>query len=142
LFTAAEDGSLCVLEVKEAGEKKQVKGRERENPLQFAEEILVTKSDLEEKTQLMQELKAKVDELTLHNEYQLRLKDMNYKEKIKEVTDKFTSELAHDRTRYDDLVEEKREMELEYEERLGELELKHTTELRQVKATYESKISA
>jgi len=142
LFTAAEDGSLCVLEVKEAGEKKPAKGRERENPLQFAEEILVTKSDLEEKTQLMQELKAKVDELTLHNEYQLRLKDMNYKEKIKEVTDKFTSELAHDRTRYDDLVEEKREMELEYEERLGELEQKHTTELRQVKATYESKISA
>jgi WD40 repeat protein len=49
LFTAAMDGSLCVLEVKEAGEKKPAKGRERETPLQFAEEILVTKSDLEEK---------------------------------------------------------------------------------------------
>lgn len=31
----------------------------------------------------MIELKNKVDELALHNEYQLRLKDMNYSEKIK-----------------------------------------------------------
>lgn len=31
----------------------------------------------------MVELKNKVDELALHNEYQLRLKDMNYSEKIK-----------------------------------------------------------
>merc|ERR1719164_310811 len=118
LFTAAEDGSLCVLEVKEAGDKKPQKGRERENPLQFAEEILVTKSDLEEKTQLMQELKAKVDELTLHNEYQLRLKDMNYKEKIKEVTDKFTQQLEQDKNRYELLREEKNDLEMEYEEKI------------------------
>ena len=31
----------------------------------------------------MVELKTKADELALHNEYQLRLKDMNYSEKIK-----------------------------------------------------------
>lgn len=35
---------------------------------------------------LMVELKNKVDELALHNEYQLRLKDMNYSEKIKVCT--------------------------------------------------------
>ena len=54
-------------------------------PLAFAEEILVTKSNLEEKISLMNDLRAKVEELTLHNEYQLRLKDMSYAEKIKEV---------------------------------------------------------
>lgn len=47
------------------------------------QEILVTRSNLEDKTTLMMELKNKVDELALHNEYQLRLKDMNYSEKIK-----------------------------------------------------------
>lgn len=59
----------------------------------WAEEVLVTKSDLEEKQQLMGELQGKVDELTLQNEYQLRLKDMHYQERIKEITDKFQTEL-------------------------------------------------
>ena len=58
----------------------------------FAEEILVTKSDLEEKTQSMAELKTKVEELTMQSEYQLRLKDLNYNEKLKEATEKFTQE--------------------------------------------------
>lgn len=47
------------------------------------QEILITRSNLEDKNTLMVELKNKVDELALHNEYQLRLKDMNYSEKIK-----------------------------------------------------------
>ena len=40
----------------------------------------------------MSELKTRVDELKMENEYQLRLKDMNYNEKNKELRDKF----AHD----------------------------------------------
>ena len=41
----------------------------------------------------MLELQSKVDELHIHSEYQLRLKDMDANEKIKEVTEKFTQEL-------------------------------------------------
>ena len=37
----------------------------------------------------MTELKTRVEELKMENEYQLRLKDMNYNEKIKELTEKF-----------------------------------------------------
>ena len=59
----------------------------------WSEEVLVTKSDLEEKSQFMGELQSKVDELTLQNEYQLRLKDNNYQDRVKEVTDKFQAEL-------------------------------------------------
>ena len=42
---------------------------------------------------MMSELKTRVDELKMENEYQLRLKDMNYGEKIKELTDKFLQEI-------------------------------------------------
>ena len=45
--------------------------------------VLVTKSDLEEKRGRMSELELQVNELTLQNEYQLRLKDLNLNEKIK-----------------------------------------------------------
>lgn len=41
----------------------------------------------------MAELKTRVDELKMENEYQLRLKDMNYSEKIKDLTDKFLQEI-------------------------------------------------
>ena len=72
---------------------KEGRGSKRDKDVMaFAEEILVTKSDLEEKTQSMAELKTKVEELTMQSEYQLRLKDLNYNEKLKEATEKFTQE--------------------------------------------------
>ncbi len=42
---------------------------------------------------MMSELKTRVEELKMENEYQLRLKDMNYGEKIKDLTDKFLQEI-------------------------------------------------
>jgi hypothetical protein len=49
-------------------------------------------------------VQLQVDELALHNEYQLRLKDMNYSEKLKEITEKFTQDLEQSKTRYEVLV--------------------------------------
>ena len=47
----------------------------------------------------MAELKTRVDELKMENEYQLRLKDMNYNEKIKELTEKFIQEMESLKTK-------------------------------------------
>lgn len=44
-------------------------------------------------TQNMLELKMCLEELQMENEYQLRLKDMNYNEKMKELSDKFTQQI-------------------------------------------------
>lgn len=44
-------------------------------------------------TQNMLELKMHLEELQMENEYQLRLKDMNYNEKIREITDNFTQQI-------------------------------------------------
>ena len=41
----------------------------------------------------MLELKMRLEELQMENEYQLRLKDMNYNEKTKELSDKFTQQI-------------------------------------------------
>lgn len=58
--------------------------RERD-AVEYMEEILVTRTDINVQTKQMQGLKNAVDELMLNNEYQLRLKDMNYKEKVHET---------------------------------------------------------
>ena len=39
------------------------------------------------------DLQAKVEELKVNNEYQLKLKEMSYTEKIKSLTEKFTLEI-------------------------------------------------
>ncbi|KAK7242357.1 WD-repeat domain [Aureococcus anophagefferens] len=102
LFSGGHDGSLCMFEVHDVDQRGQVRSRRSATgPPKFTEEILVTKSDLEEKSNQMQQLRNKVDELVLNNEYQLRLKDMKYKERLTETSDKFTftSELQSDAQR-------------------------------------------
>lgn len=47
----------------------------------------------------MSELKTRVEELKMENEYQLRLKDMNYNEKMKELTEKFIQEMESLKTK-------------------------------------------
>ena len=47
----------------------------------------------------MAELRTRVEELKMENEYQLRLKDMNYNEKIKELTEKFIQEMESLKTK-------------------------------------------
>lgn len=41
----------------------------------------------------MLEVKMHLEELQMENEYQLRLKDMNYNEKMKEISDKFSQQI-------------------------------------------------
>lgn len=89
LFSVGQDGSLFIFKVTD----KDGRGLKREKDITFAEEVLVTKSDLEEKNSLMSELKTRVDELKMENDYQLRLKDMSYGEKIKDLSDKFLQEI-------------------------------------------------
>ena len=50
--------------------------KRKDDHIVFSDEILVSKSDIEEQTTLMSELKTRVEELKMANEYQLRLKDM------------------------------------------------------------------
>lgn len=123
VITAGEDGTVVVFEVKERDGR--LAKRDRADAVPFAQEILVTKSDLEEKTSAMADLKSQVDELTIHNAYQLRLHDITYQDKLKEVTEKFNQQLDHDRTKYEMLKDEKQDMELEYEEKIKHLEDDH-----------------
>jgi len=135
LFVASEDGCVQIFEVRDKDKS------DASTVIQsWAEEILVTKSDLEEKNALMTELKSKVDELTLHNEYQLRLKDMSHNEKIKEATEKFTQELEQDKNRYELLREEKNDMEMEYTEKLKKVHELHALKLTKIESRYQGKI--
>lgn len=77
----------------------------------------------------MSELKTRVDELKMENEYQLRLKDMNYSERIKELTEKFIKEMESLKIKNQSLRLEKDKEEAKHGEQLQEIMDVHAKEL-------------
>jgi cilia- and flagella-associated protein 57 len=84
IATAGEDGALAVWDVRDRDAKAAAR-REQER-VEWAAEVLVTRSELDEKRSRMAELEQQVAELTMQTEYQLRLKDLHLQEKVKELT--------------------------------------------------------
>ena len=98
VITTDESGCICVFEMKSQDRFQRgtnIGGENTANNVELKNEVLVTRAELEERHALIMELTAKVDELKLHNEYQMKLKEVNYLEKIKEITDKKSQELIN-----------------------------------------------
>jgi hypothetical protein len=110
LISGSEDGCICVFRIgdrdtvarqnndQSASDKKQSEveyspdGKSKKptgggaTDSFFADEVIVTKSDLEEKTAGINELRTRLEEIKIEHDYQLRLKDMHLQDKIKEVS--------------------------------------------------------
>uniref|UniRef100_A0A183SVB8 WD_REPEATS_REGION domain-containing protein n=1 Tax=Schistocephalus solidus TaxID=70667 RepID=A0A183SVB8_SCHSO len=138
LITVSDDSSIMVWELQER-EGRNVK---LEKEIAWAEEILITKTDLEEKTSVMSELKTRVEELKMENEYQLRLKDMNYSERIKELTEKFIKEMESLKVKNQALRIEKDKEEAKHGEQLQEVMEMHTKELEEIEKNFNEKFLA
>uniref|UniRef100_A0A3B3URR6 Cilia and flagella associated protein 57 n=1 Tax=Poecilia latipinna TaxID=48699 RepID=A0A3B3URR6_9TELE len=145
LLTASEDG--CLLISKIIDEKGQSLRSNRQ--IVHTEEILVTKADLEERAHNLLELKMHLKELHMENEYQLRLKEMNYKEELQQVSNKFmeeikslkrTQQLTMEHKKYDDLLQKQKEMQEEYETRLTHAEQDRIQSLAEVTQIYEAEL--
>eukprot|EP00075_Anas_platyrhynchos_P029288 XP_027318541.1 cilia- and flagella-associated protein 57 isoform X2 [Anas platyrhynchos] len=136
LLTASEDGSILIWKVydKEGGVLK------REKEVEYAEEVLIMRSDIEEKSQAMLDLQIRVKELQTENDYQLRLKDMNYNEKMKELKDIFTKELGSLKTKHQILQAEKEKQELQHQSQLSELMNKQAKEMQDLESESNQKL--
>ena len=95
----------------------------------WSDDVLVARTSLDDAAHLLMELRGRVDELTASNDYQLRLHEMNYSEKVKEVAEKYTLQLEHDRSKVEMIADEKAEMEAECAEKLRSMAASHHTRL-------------
>jgi len=103
LFSVGEDGCLFTYRIRE----KDIRGGHKPKEPIWADEILITKSDLEEKNQTLEEKQTQVEELKMSNEYQMRLKEMNFKDQHKEMQAKFEQEIEALKVRLQMLQAEK-----------------------------------
>ena len=131
-----ETGGICILELRD----RLGQTVSKIPTLAWSDEVLVSLNDLDEKKQLMVELEGKVGDLKISNEYQLKLKEMNYGEKMKEVSERFLQDIEQQKTKLDLLKEEKTDIELEYEEKLKGMEEKHRNELQDSEHTFQQQI--
>lgn len=120
LITASNDGSIIIWNSLER-DQKSVDRKAMQDGLggHWAEEVLVSRSDLEDKNKEIIELKTRVDELKMENEYQLRLKDMSQEDKMKDLTEKFVQEMEALKLKNQLLKTEKEKEHSDFEERLN-----------------------
>ncbi|XP_054141472.1 cilia- and flagella-associated protein 57 [Melozone crissalis] len=137
LLTASEDGCVFIWRVhdKEPGEVKE------EQKLEYAEEVLIMRSDIDEKTQAILDLQNCVRDLQTESEYELRLKDIYCEEKIKSLEENFTQEIDFLKTKHQILQEEKEKQKLQHEVQLSELIDKQAKEVKQLESDSSQKLS-
>merc|ERR1719379_2651987 len=138
LFTAGEDGTLYIYEVRR---KDKATRRDKEGALPFADEILVTKAFLEDKQAALLDFERQVEELENQIDFQLRHRESYHKEKMAELEEKYSQEIEQERTKYELLREEKNEMELEYIENMKDLEEAHAGQTQKLEASFQHKMA-
>ncbi|KAK1193376.1 CFA57 protein, partial [Pygoscelis papua] len=136
LLTASEDGSIFIWKVYDKG--GGILKWEKE--VEYAEEVLIMRSDIEEKSQAMLDLQIRVKELQTENDYHLRLKDMYCDEKIKELEENFTQEIGSLKTKHQILQAEKEKQELQHQFQLSELMNKQAREVQQLESDSNQKL--
>merc|ERR1719414_1864576 len=97
-----------------------------------ADEILVTRTFLDEKQVQLLELERQGEELSNPIEFQLRHRESFHKEEMVELEEKYTQEIDQERAKYELLREEKNDAEMEADENvksLMEMHMKQTQDL-------------
>ncbi|KFP73281.1 WD repeat-containing protein 65, partial [Acanthisitta chloris] len=136
LLTVSEDGCIFIWKMyhKEGGTLKL------EKEVEYAEEVLIMRSDIEQKTQAMLDLQMDVKDLQTEYDYELQLRDMYYNGKIKALEDTFTQEIHSLKTKHEILQAEKEKQELQHQLQLSELMNKQARVVQQLESDSNQKL--
>eukprot|EP00931_Biecheleriopsis_adriatica_P073734 TRINITY_DN47969_c0_g1_i1.p1 TRINITY_DN47969_c0_g1~~TRINITY_DN47969_c0_g1_i1.p1 ORF type:complete len:1245 (+),score=388.72 TRINITY_DN47969_c0_g1_i1:82-3735(+) len=138
LFSCAEDGCLFVFDVKK--KDRVVSKRDKESALPPADEILVTRTFLDDKQGQLLELERQVEELSNQQEFQLRHRESYHREEMVELEEKYTAEIDQERQKFDLLREEKNDAEMEAEENIKSLAELHAKQTQDLEGSFQNKM--
>jgi WD40 repeat protein len=108
----------------------------------FVDEVAIRKATLDSKKALIKDLTHRVEELTLNNEHQLRLKELEHKDKMNEIALKFGQMLTEEHDKYDAMLNSKTEMIDTNSHFADDLEKKQANELKGIENKYRLKKNA
>ncbi|XP_068879220.1 cilia- and flagella-associated protein 57 [Aphelocoma coerulescens] len=136
LLTASEDGCIFIWKVHD----REGGGLKGEQELQYAEEVLIMRSDIDEKSQAILDLQICVKDLQTESDYELRLKDMYCEGKIKALEENFAQEVDSLKTKHQILQEEKEKQELQHQVQLSELMDQQAREVQRLESDSNQKL--
>ncbi|KAF4729480.1 WD repeat domain 65, partial [Perkinsus olseni] len=152
LFTCGEDGCVYVFEIRNKSRLLSIRqsggaeGSEEDEELPYSEEVLMTKTALDEKQHQRKDLRRQVEELANQTDYQLRHRDSYHAERIAALQGKFEKSLQEQRDKYGSvyemLREEKDGVQGEYERKIRDLLETQKSELQEQEIAYQEKIVA
>jgi len=134
LVSASADSTVIAWKITDKGYAV----KEQECP--YAEEILITKSDLEQRDQELKLLHTRLEDSVVERDYQLRMKDVAYGDQIKELTETFISEANHLLDKLEAIRYEKQREADESFQKLSETISKYAKEKEQMTDMYEEKL--
>jgi WD40 repeat protein len=138
LFTCSDDGCLFIFDVRK--KDRVVSKRDKENALTWADEILVTRTHLDEKQAQLQELERQVEELSNQIDFQLRHRESYHKEEMSELEEKYTQEIDQERTKHELLREEKNDSEMEAEDNIKSLMELHAKQTQDLEGSFQQQM--
>eukprot|EP01138_Halocafeteria_seosinensis_P003456 gb/GECG01003532.1/.p1 GENE.gb/GECG01003532.1/~~gb/GECG01003532.1/.p1 ORF type:complete len:1206 (+),score=233.77 gb/GECG01003532.1/:1-3618(+) len=138
LFASGLDGSVLVYEVRD--KDGRIPFREATAKMPWSDEVLVTRSDLEDMASAIAELEETQEEMQSNNEYALRMKEIAFQEDMKKLTERYSAELEQEKQQYELLQEEKMDLEREFGESISALQVSHRSEKQKREGLYQEKI--
>ncbi|ETO14419.1 hypothetical protein RFI_22950 [Reticulomyxa filosa] len=139
--TSSEDGCICVFELKTKPLLTNKK-RELQQQLGWAEEIIITKKDLDERFNQIKIFKKKVEDLRLNNQLEINIKDDYYKKKLEDLNCKFQNEIKIFQSKYNILSKQSEESRIRYKQELNILQNKYIQNFNEIEKYQKDKIEA
>uniref|UniRef100_UPI003F9AAF20 cilia and flagella associated protein 57 isoform 4 n=1 Tax=Danio rerio TaxID=7955 RepID=UPI003F9AAF20 len=136
LITVSEDGCLFIWKIID----KEGQGLKREKELIYSEEILTNKLDFDEKSKMLLELNAKVEELQEDNKCQLSLKDTEYNKKINELSEKCMQQIISLNAEKEVLKKEKDNQQEAHNKAISDILERHDKELHDMESSNNQKL--
>ncbi|KAG9354407.1 hypothetical protein JZ751_001116, partial [Albula glossodonta] len=133
LLSVSEDGCLLLWKIID----KERHGLKRDKEIYYicSPPQLSLRTTALDQNQNMLELKTRVEELKIENQFQLRLKGMDHEKEVKEMTDKFMQEIESLKTKYQVLKTEKATMELDHKDSMEKVMERNTKEKLDLEST-------
>lgn len=135
VFSVGEDGCLVIFDV-----IRRNPPRQRDGFSGFADEILVTKTFLDNKQTQITELDKQVEDLTKKIDLELRQRDSYHREMMAGMEEKYSDEIDIERRRYESMREEKRDLETGYEKNYKLMEDMHSKQMSDLEKSFQSKM--
>lgn len=117
LFTSGQDGVLIIWEIKDKDVRTLRKEKEALG-LPYAEEIMITKGEIEELQQAIENLLASNRDMETNNKMTFEMALQEKQDLVEKLKEQMSNDAEQDKNKFDSLAESKKEAEQQYQERI------------------------